>query len=355
MAEGRFTIDSRKAWTKLRDFGLKDPREYVLLLVEAAVIAMPERPAIELELGQRTRAEFVGPTFEPRVFRNLLATVFDADTRIDPRTRVLQTLALAANAAYGAGAERVLIEHVDAQGRLHELEISPDGSTSDVQRDPSDAPRGWMRFTFEGPMLGAGARARHERDLLLERCRFARADIRMNGALLDTGPDRLLETDARVPVRDAEGELLGYAGYDPRVQTRVYEVVRGVLRETWLPEGEVEPGFVAVMYSDAQMDLSRGRIIRDASVEAERDDALQAAHDALPWDQYERDELETQHQAEASRMTTIFTLMLVCAPLALVVMLSQDQLPWVAASATVFISLCVIIGLGLTNGAAEGD
>lgn len=287
--DGSFTLDPTKARDKLRDHQLAEPLAYVLLLVEAATLAGSGRadatPRIAFTLATTSEARFAGVRWRDDELRNPFAAVFCSvpdEPDAARRVRVLQLLALAANAALAAGAERVEIEAAGDDGRLRRVTLVPEREV-EPRFESLAEPAGGVCFRFVGGAFEFG-RAGKERDLLVQHCELSTTAISVDGERIDVGFGaafagfRRLETTQIV--MDEFG-IIGQAGRVGAEPARAMILTRGVLTET-LPLPDCRPGFVAVVDVDLRKDLSQRQLLRDqtfTSVVA----AIMRADERLPW------------------------------------------------------------------------
>lgn len=295
--EGAFTVDANEARTKLRRYGLADPRAYACLLVEVGVLCDARRIHVEPELfSLMLRFEFGGASFAAAELEQLFSALFidiaEATHETERRRRrALQQLAIAVNTVFSLGAVSVSISSYDQTGaggriRLH----SRDGGES-VSVDPFESGAGKHRrcvvdVRFARSQLGQRLR-RPERRVLLERCRFTKYAISLAGKPLSQGPQAALESAGRIflaaPIEivDDAGEVIGLAA---RLPADVGAARLELLVNGWLCERftliDHDEGFVACVEVDLPRDLSHSRIVRNAAFRSVMA-AVRRAHDQV--------------------------------------------------------------------------
>lgn len=290
--DGVFTLDPAKARQKLREYQLAEPLAYVLLLVEAAHIAdtrsTPSRPRIDFGLGSTTRASFRGVVLSDEQLCNPFSAVFRGSNDLAGdelvRTRVLQLLGLAANAALAAGAERLEIQNTDAEKRSRCVTIDRNGETQLELRESTDASvPGHTVFRFVGGGLQIG-RAAKELALLQAHCELASIPITVDGERIDAGQKAAFAGFRRVQTTSIAIDDHGIVGTAARLgaePAKALILTRSVLAETIELEN-CRPGFIAVVDVDLRKDLSQRRVLRDEQFEPVLG-AILRAEERLPW------------------------------------------------------------------------
>lgn len=288
--DGSFTLDPTKARDKLRDHQLADPLAYVLLLVEAATLAGSGRadatPRIAFTLSTTSEARFAGVRWRDDELRHPFAAVFRSlpnEPDAARRVRVLQLLALAANAALAAGAERVELDAAGDDGRLRRVTLVPEREVEPRFESLAELPASGVCFRFVGGAFEFG-RASKERDLLVSHCELSTTAISVDGERIDAGFGAAFAGFRRLETTHIAMDEFGIIGQAGRVgvePARAMILTRGVLAET-LPLPDCRPGFVAVVDVDLRKDLSQRQLLRDqtfTSVLA----AIMRADERLPW------------------------------------------------------------------------
>jgi hypothetical protein len=285
--DGAFTLDPGKARQKLREYQLVDPLGYVLLLVEAAHIASTQ-PSIDVQVGPTTSASFQGVTLPDEQLRNLFSAVFRHSEQLVGeelvRVRVLQLLAIAANAALAAGAKRVELTNTDSDRRVRSLTIGADDETRLELLESEDASEpGHTVFRFVRSALDFSD-AGSERALLKRHCELASMPILVDGTRMDAGQQAAFAGFREVETTAIGVDEHGIVGVGARVGSspaRAMILTRSVLAEV-IDLEECKPGFVAVVDVDLRKDLSQRQVLRDAEFEAVLA-AIVRAEARLPW------------------------------------------------------------------------
>lgn len=268
--EGHFTLDPVAALAKLRANQLVDPRDYLLLLVEAAYTVGGEA-SIRIELGTTTSVEISGLALASDALPNLFSAALTGASRsTDTATRVLQLLGLAANAALGLAPRWLTVITSDAEGRERRLVIAPSGT---VEVSPPSAGRispSTIRFVCHGKRGWRGHAA--ERERLRERCRHGTLPVWVDGQRVSFGPAAMLteppSATTRVPVI-VEGRSIGVVGrmVVSRAAPQLILVNRGVAIVERL---DAPLGVQAVVEVDLPLDLSRTKLVESDALAAIR-------------------------------------------------------------------------------------
>jgi hypothetical protein len=266
--DGGFTLDRAAALAKLRDYQLKNPHEYLLILVEAAwaAEASDTTRSAKIECRSDTYVDFRGPTLEPAALLDLFAAVFASTQSLDGealrRARVLQLIGLAINNALALDIDAVTVDAYDPSGAPVRLHVSPRAALTlvDERPEPALAP-GWIRVQVHAQ---AGlARGLTERALLTARCRHASFAIRVDGSLVSKQSLTHLSGRKRIIL---DGRKVGEAGYrTPGVPAEILVINRGV--EIPLPAPGMPETMHAIVHADLPMDLSRSQLVEGPELE----------------------------------------------------------------------------------------
>lgn len=277
---GVFSIDANQALAKLRDHQLSDPHAWILLAIEAGVLAGAER--VEVSGEGELVIELGLVELHPDELEQLYAWVFaeidgSLDARERGRRRALQQLALACNTALGRQPDALILESYDGEGRGARLTLTPARPLGELERDVVGPPG--ARMHAKGL---AGAR---ERELVRERCGPTTHDIRLGHERVSRGPGALIvghELEAAReqlgftpsprtrPFVDARGQTIGRWGnaYQVDAYPSLAIVCNGVmveridLRSPLLGplDHELDGNFVAVVERDLPRDLSQSHV-----------------------------------------------------------------------------------------------
>ncbi|MFV8755077.1 hypothetical protein ACNOYE_31395 [Nannocystaceae bacterium ST9] len=262
---GSFTIDVEQARVRLREQRLADAHAWVALIVEAASLA--GSPTVYFQLGaQRSSARFKGPPLDPARLEQLFAAAFVDVDRLDEAqrmpARVLERLAIAANAALTLDCSAVLIECHTAQGQRRRMTVEPDGpiAVEAGEGEPDDE----IRFVLVGEGRDS-ERANAELALLRQRCRWAKPKIDVDGTAINETRAAALGAGSRMAISDGHGKAIGLARLGHGGQPgRLLLLTNGVLAET-LPLPEAPTDFLALVDVDLRKDLAQSRVVRDAA------------------------------------------------------------------------------------------
>ncbi len=326
--EGDFTLDASKAFERLRDQQIADPREYILRLVEAAALAGADPIVLERSMGGLELE--LGPLVLRRddleqLYAALLRSDGDGSQR--QRGRVLQQLALAVLAGLRLELRSIEIESVDAAGAGVLLEATPEQPLGQLEVIERGQPGSRVRVRRSLASVGASLEWLGELELVHQRCRLAGRRISIDERWVSSGWSSSLAAFAgeheqvckgcRFAIRDAEGRQIGVAGVRSSVAmsakagrsgagvrlassgagarlassgagARLALHSNGVLLER-LPLDSLGPraheGFIALLDLDLPKDLAHNRVRRGP----ELDELLQAVERA-------HDEVCTQHE-----------------------------------------------------------
>jgi hypothetical protein len=276
---GEFTLDRDKAREKLRQFQLADPRQYVLLLVEAAALKGAKRIEFAVDADDM-RATFDGRPFGETDFAELYGAMFTKAE--DDDTRARRQLALGLNAAMALHPRRILVQSGDGTTGLQlELRSGRPDRIAPLDRPPAgtlihvkDRFRPGLAVRFFRNIGSTLAEEVH----LRSRCRYARFDVVLENETLsgrgdaDRAPGGALSAEISHPL------VKGFVSLRPlgeeRAQVRL--VSNGVLAATH-EVIELPPGLTAVVeHPGFRKDVSQADIVRDQAYE----EALNAAYGA---------------------------------------------------------------------------
>jgi hypothetical protein len=282
-AKGRFTLDSDKAREKLRQYQLADPHRYVLLLVEAMVLAGARKLEFQIDADDVRLRCFCRP-FRHEQLDDLYASLFvELDASLDERERAhlrgLQQLAFALNSAMALNPRFIRVESIDADGQGVVLVLEPERPDR-LERITGCEPgtRVHVRDRFRPGLLveffrSVGGNVA-EQQLLRKHCRWSPATIELDGRVI-SGP---LEFDGEYwfaePVVDNERtigraaiHLVPTPGSGQLGPAHVELLCNGV----WVERVELErmiTGFAAIIDDDQlRRDVSQNQILRDAAFE----------------------------------------------------------------------------------------
>ena len=209
---GRFTLDPTVARNKLRDFQLKDPHRYVLLLVQAAVLKGAQSIDAGLESG-RLVLSFDGRPFSRADLEALYSDPFAAADTSDNQAR--QALGLGLISAQALTPLPIRVTTGDGSGDfqwvLERVLDQPDRITqAPVSQDPGPRRTTTIEVSYTGVLvrsrraLANFVRISPEELLLRQRCRFAPVPVRVNGEDVAKG--------MRLPSASCEVALEGHSG-----------------------------------------------------------------------------------------------------------------------------------------------
>lgn len=234
----RFTLSRDRAIEKLRRFALRDPSQYVLELVQAAVLHGADYVLVSLEPGSTTVAWSGAPPIPREELEQLFGNLF-ADHATAGR-RHLSQLAIGANAVLQQRVKRLRIESGDgtAEGASR-LELDASGQGVFGQPEAS-FPGTWVSVAFRRRLwdLLRPRTFREEEALIEERCRHCPVPILLDGrAPFGWKPRRRLEVSGLL--------------FPEHVSVEGLEAVIGVLPESQRGEGfSVVVGGVEITRTD---------------------------------------------------------------------------------------------------------
>jgi hypothetical protein len=266
-----FTIDRGVAREKMREYMLRDPVNYVLNLMQAAVLKGASLIDVDVD-SDDVRIEFDGRSFAIADFDGLYNSIFVSGG--DPDLLARKRLALGLNAAMALDPKFARVVSSDgAKGA--ELELKPGvddrfGPTNDAEKITRIHVRARLSQMFSG----------HKKkvvDLLSERLTYAPVKVVVNGSTVSDG----LHVPGGFGVVEFEDNgLTGVCGFTDRCRggARIHLINHGVLvGGAELPAMPV--GFLAVVDSSRfKQDLSQTGVVRDREFER----AVWAAGKTLP-------------------------------------------------------------------------
>ncbi|MBI5490511.1 MAG: hypothetical protein HY905_24465 [Deltaproteobacteria bacterium] len=275
-SDGAFTLDRDKAREKLRQFQLPDPRRYVLLLVEAAVLKGATRIDFAIDADDmELRCD--GRPFGAADFEQIYASMFTPADTDDLRAR--RQLALGLNAAMALHPRHVRVECGDGEtGATLELRPKRPDRIDAAARVPAGTVIR-VKDRFRPGLAVRFFRNLHDRlaeeTCLRAACRYARCDVRLEGRPLAVGREQDLAEAGGLHAEFAAADLRGFVLLRPRApdRARVRLVSNGVLIAEH-EEIELPPGFVCVVEGPRlRKDVSQQDIVRDDA----HQDAVNAA------------------------------------------------------------------------------
>ena len=289
---GEFTLDPAQARLKLREYQLADPNGYLLLLVEIARLADPNRTSISFTLGRPLVVEFESIELELDALEHLLGGVFRSRSGLRGEelrhARVMRLLGLALNAALALEPEQVSIGWLQDSGMGAGLRFVPSGESERVHMMGEESMRPRARFEVHfGPL--ANLSFSDERELIERHCSFAPFPVDVDGQVISRGLRAGLDHDGAERLGHTPPELVSLSevtrlGLANNCNTEAPPVLllltRGVLSETLELEG-LRPGFRAIVDIDARKDLAQAKVLRDPQFDAMLA-AVRRAHDKLP-------------------------------------------------------------------------
>ncbi|MGH1341942.1 MAG: hypothetical protein ACRBN8_10350 [Nannocystales bacterium] len=266
-AHGGFSIDKEKAREKMRQFQLSDPRQYVLMLVQAAVHQGATLIEFQIDASDM-EAWFDGEGYSKADLDDLFVSMFGDRPQSNLRSR--QELAIGLNGALALNPRwvRVSSHHAETSSSL---QLRPGGGAVESAQDcaPRDERgtrvhvkqrfRPGLALRFVDNLRGTIA----EEAILKERVRYAELPVILDGGRISWGL-RLGSVVGRV---DVEGEgIRGFCGFlvehDPPPAT--LEVLNAGVWLATHPLPSFPAGFVAMVDSIAlRKDVSQSDVVRD--------------------------------------------------------------------------------------------
>ncbi|MCB9756406.1 MAG: hypothetical protein H6713_41330 [Myxococcales bacterium] len=279
-SEGSFTLDSERAREKLRQYQLARPHEYVLLLVQAAVLRGATKIRFDIDADD-VRMNFDGAPFTREDFADLYSAMFVE--RASRAVQARQELALAVNAAMALNPRYIRVFSGDTTSRVF-LELRP--SRPDKLDEVKPIVEGtWIHVKqrFRPGLLVQFLRNLRgtivEELALRERCRYADVEILLDGVRISHGPALPgLVAEARVEGEGVKGVcgLLPPDGDEAPPRARVDILCNGVMLTSHeLPE---LPSRVRAVVDGSHLkkDVSQFDVVKD-EVYARMMDAVRAA------------------------------------------------------------------------------
>ncbi len=283
-AVGRFTLDSKKAREKLRQYQLADPHRYVLLLVEAMTLAGAHKLDFSVDTDDVRLTCFCRP-FSYEQLADIYASLFvDVDATLDERARGhlrgLQQLAYALNSAMALNPRFIRVESVDAEGHGVRLVLEPE-RPDQLERIEAGEPgtrihvRDRLRPGLMVEFLRSLGSGVAEHKLLRKHCRWSSTVATVLDGKTISGP---LEFDGETwfaePILDKAGQMLGRAAIHclpPGAGQPGPAYADLVFNGVWIERVSLErmvAGFAAIV-TDAGLnrDVSQGQVLRDAVFE----------------------------------------------------------------------------------------
>jgi len=266
-AHGGFSIDKAKAREKMRQFQLSDPRQYVLMLVQAAVHQGATHIEFQIDADDM-EVWFDGEGYSKADLDDLFVSMFGDRGRSNLRSR--QELAIALNGALALNPRWVKVwSHRAGQAVSLQMRPGPD-STDSAEACPSRDEGGTrvhvkqrfrpgLALRFVKNLQGTIA----EESILKERVCYAELPIILDGGRISSGL-RLGTVAGRI---DVEGDgIRGFCGF--RVERDPPRATLDVLNAgVWLathPLPAFPAGFVAMVDSTAlRKDVSQTDVVRD--------------------------------------------------------------------------------------------
>lgn len=224
----RFTLSREKAVEKQREYALRSPQQYILELIQAAVLSGASYIAVDLRPESILVAFVGGRVIQQEELESILDYLF-AD-RGDPRFRHLVQIAIGINALLQRKPKRIRMESGDGDNGVR-LDLDPSGK-GELGR-PQDAISGtYLLMERRMPWL---ARLRQpaiypEQKLVEEACTHLPVPIIINGkAPFGYSARRKLKLYGVASQRFFDqGELRGVVGLNPRPdQPPVFQIVVG--------------------------------------------------------------------------------------------------------------------------------
>ena len=263
---GEFTLDRETARRKMAQFQFREPEEFALSLVRAAVLKGAS--AIEVETDEHTlRMSFDGRGFSAAEFDDLYGSLFAATANAD--RRACRQLALAINAAIGGGASLTRVSSRSGSG-VAVLECRP--GAGDVFGSGDDAEKRTSirvdlgRFFDDRDGERRRPRLRDLRERIEQDCGWCRIPVRLDGRVVSHG----LELPDALGSAPVEGPgFRGVAGFLPDEHERglAYWIVDGV-RVAREPLERVPDGLLVVVDGSEilRLDASQSKVVHDAAV-----------------------------------------------------------------------------------------
>ena len=287
---GRFTLDVARGRTKLANYRLADPQEFVVLLVAAAHV-LPGCTRITFEFDIReTRVVFEGATLSAHELSRLFDAVFeDLGGDDDDRSRSVRARRYLAVALETVLGQPRACARLTTAGLRSSFTSSGSGNVEQVdERSMLSSLELVITDRFWTSVRSGESLVDRRRELLSTRCRFAHVPVLVDGVRLDCGaaPPAVAEP---VELRDDDGRVVGLAGwsrFDP--MAKILWTADGVVVETVEMPHWMTSFFAVVDANDLPRDLSLTKLQRSVGFER-RLGIVEQAHDALAAEPYPGD------------------------------------------------------------------
>ena len=285
--EGSFTLDSKKALEKLRQFQLADPIEFVLFFIEAAWCLSKDTSSAQVHFRTSSTSltvDLCGVKLKSRSLPHLFSAPLGKGKHLNHQ--VLSLLGQAANAALALNPARLVLTSDGGRSPYDRIFIDSSGSISEPQMVsiPNDQPKDSVRFEFEGKLLSS-LWIREIPNLLRERCRYTEFPVIVNGERVSSGIKSFM-LDSRFSKnvginRHGGKQYVGVAGRTVRSRepAQLVWVNRGV---AFMEPMNASPGFQAVIIVDEPLDASRKKLVENERLDEIRAAARRAIDDVTP-------------------------------------------------------------------------
>ncbi|MDY0002338.1 MAG: hypothetical protein RBU30_13665 [Polyangia bacterium] len=268
---GEFTLAPEAARTKMQQFQLREPLQFVLLLVQAASLRGSRRISFEFDADD-LRMVFDGQGISSRELEGLHGTLFAPCP--DSMAASLQELALACNAAEALSPAFVQVRSTTEQGTF-ELEICPGLPLTFGPAGPLDWPTRIQVRMWVGRLPHKAVR-----ELLIARCRYASQEIFLDRSRISRGM-KLEGTLPQVPIKGPDSK--GVAGWSSKGDIRRGElrIVKNGAWITTLSPPFLLPGAIVVIEDNRiRKALSQDAVVQDAALASVLETARAAQGDA---------------------------------------------------------------------------
>lgn len=266
-AHGGFSIDKEKAREKMRQFQLSDPRQYVLMLVQAAVHQGATHIEFQIDADDM-EVWFDGEGYSKSDLDDLFVSMFGDRAASNLRSR--QELAIGLNGALALNPRWVRVWSHRAE-EATSLQLRPGAASLELaQACPPREGRGTrvhvkqrfrpgLALRFINNLKGTIA----EEAILRERVRYAELPIILDGGRISSGL-RLGSVAGRIDI-DEDG-VHGCCGFlvEPDPPLATLEVLNAGVWLASHPLPDFPDGFVAMVDSPAlRKDVSQTDVVRD--------------------------------------------------------------------------------------------
>ncbi len=274
---GEFTLERGEARKKLSRYQLADPHEFVLELVQAAVLKG------STFVDVRVRAHAVDLRFDGRPFGfKELDSLYDLDpaaASADADVRARQQLALGLVAAERLEPRQIQLRSGDETGvsELHRQTDEPDRVRTLEGDSANNLHPATTTLHFQFARRRKSSSLRPVADHLRRACLYAEIPIRLNGKRVSEGL-HVRQDLAAVAKTSIQGTGLGgELGFTPLGDgATVYLIQNGVLLSE-LPLKDQEPELVAVVRAEnLHLDLSLRKFVHDDAMTAAQKAIVQA-------------------------------------------------------------------------------